>query len=92
MNIQQKAIEYIPHQEPMVFIDDLVEIGFELTDALPVQDGTRNAQGVVALRCDKPIGAVAGDQCAVEKCVQHLLACAAFDVVGKPVDLAASVL
>lgn len=26
MNIQQKAIEYIPHQEPMVFIDDLVEI------------------------------------------------------------------
>ena len=26
MNIQEKAIEYIPHQEPMVFIDDLVEI------------------------------------------------------------------
>jgi predicted hotdog family 3-hydroxylacyl-ACP dehydratase len=23
MNIQEKAIEYIPHQEPMVFIDDL---------------------------------------------------------------------
>ena len=26
MNIQENAIQYIPHQEPMVFIDDLVEI------------------------------------------------------------------
>ena len=54
----------------------------KLTDALPVHVGTRNAQGVVALRSDKPVGAVGGDQCAVEKSVEHLLACAAFDVVG----------
>jgi hypothetical protein len=37
------------------------------------------------------VGAVGGDQGAVEQAVEHLLACAAFDVVGEPVDLAASV-
>lgn len=26
MNIQQKAIEYIPHQIPMVFVDNLIEM------------------------------------------------------------------
>ena len=35
-------------QAPFSVGDDPVEIGFELTDALPVHVGTRNAQGVVA--------------------------------------------
>jgi hypothetical protein len=46
---------------------------------------------VVALGGDEPVGAVGGDQGAVEQAVEHLLARAAFDVVREPVDLAAGV-
>ncbi|MCY1545779.1 hypothetical protein D9M68_817350 [compost metagenome] len=61
-----------------------------MTDPHLVQAGARHTQGIVALGGDAPSLAIGRDQGAVEQAIEHLLACAAFDVVGEPVDLAAA--
>lgn len=66
--------------------NDRVQACLEFRDRPGIDVGALHAQGVVALGGNFPAFAIGRDQGAVEQAVQHLLACAAFDVLRKPVD------
>ena len=69
--------------------DDLVQFVLESGGRLR-EFRAFHAQSVVALGGDVPALAIWRDQGAVEQAVEHLLARAAFDVVGEPFDLTAA--